>query len=507
MNKKFALLFFMAMLVFVYSGCGGSSSNNFVPNENIPVIDSGDIEPDNPIVDSGDKTPDTPVIDSDDKTPDTPPVIDSDDKTPDTPPVIDSDDQAPDDPVVESDDNTGDYLTSEDIDVQTVSSDSGNGTHVITANGGTLSLSHLRINKTGDSDGEDADFYGENSAVFATNGAALTLTDSIIVTDGGHANAVFSYGSGTTVNVENCVITTQANNSGGIMTTGGGTMNAKNLTIETAGGSSAAIRSDRGGGTVNVEGGTYTSAGRGSPAIYSTADITVKNAHLESKTAQGIVIEGKNSVTLNNCDVVANNITHNSNKSSHYQAVMIYQSGSGDASEGKGEFTMTGGTLTNQNEDIFFINNTIADITLNDADIINNGDGVFMRAEAAGWGSSGSNGGKVNLYANDQLIRDDVVVDNISILNMYLKSGSAFSGALNSANSGGQIYVEINGSTWTLTGDSYITSLTCAADSINLNGFNLYVNGTAYVSGSESTGSAIEISSGNTDSRPTPPGR
>ncbi len=494
-SKFFFYVMFFMLILFVVSGCGGSS-HKFVNNEDVQRLDSDDVEPEVPVVESDDNSPSEPEI------PDVP-VIESNDNTPST----DSDDISGDD---DEDTSTGDYLTSDDIDVQTTSSDTGDGTHVIEADGVTVSYSHLRINKTGDSDGEDADFYGENSAVFATNGATLTLTDSLIVTDGAHANAVFSYGEDTTVNVQDCVIITHDNNSGGIMTTGGGTMNATNLTITTEGGSSAAIRSDRGGGTVNVTGGSYTAAGRGSPAIYSTADITVTNAHLESTTAQGIVVEGKNSVTLNNCDLIANNVTHNSDKSSHYQAVMIYQSGSGDASEGKGEFTMTGGTLTNQNEDVFFINNTIADITLNDADIINNGDGVFMRAEAAGWGTSGSNGGKVNLYANDQLIKDNIVVDEVSILNMYLKDSSAFTGALNNENSGGQIYVELNSSTWTLTGDSYITSLTCAADSINLNGYSLYVNGTAYVSGSSSTGTAIEISSGNSgggDSRPTPPGR
>ena len=50
-----------------------------------------------------------------------------------------------------------------------------------------------------------------------------------------------------------------------------------------------------------------------------------------------------------------------------------------------------------------------------------------------------------------------------------------------------------DGSTWTLTGDSYITSLTCGADAIDLNGHTLYVNGKAYEAGSTSTGDAIEV--------------
>ena len=50
-----------------------------------------------------------------------------------------------------------------------------------------------------------------------------------------------------------------------------------------------------------------------------------------------------------------------------------------------------------------------------------------------------------------------------------------------------------SGCTWTLTGDSYITALTCDADAIDLNGHTLYVNGEAYDEATASTGEAIEF--------------
>ena len=85
------------------------------------------------------------------------------------------------------------------------------------------------------------------------------------------------------------------------------TTNAYNLKIKTAGTSSAAIRTDRGGGTVKVNKGTYTTTGKGSPAVYSTADVTVSNATLKATASEGIVIEGKNKVTLKNCTLTDNN--------------------------------------------------------------------------------------------------------------------------------------------------------------------------------------------------------
>ena len=385
-------------------------------------------------------------------------------------------------------------LSEGDVTVNETISDSTDGGHAITADGEEASYSNVLVTKTGEADGDEADFYGENAAIFATNGGTLNLSDMVVKTDGKHANAVFSYGDGTTVNISNSYINTTGNCSGGLMTTGGGTMNAQNLTIETSGNSSAAIRSDRGGGTVNVSGGYYSTSGTGSPVIYSTADITVSDAEMVSTASQGVVVEGKNSVTLNNVNLTADNNKKNSNKSSYYQAVMIYQSMSGDAAQGLSTFAMNGGTLVNKNGDIFFVNNTTTQISLDNASITNEGDGVFLRAAAAGWGNEGSNGGQVTLNATNQTINGDMLVDSVSTLNLYLKSGSAFNEAINPDGAEGSVYVEIeDGSTWTLTSDSYVSSLTCSADSIKLNGHKLYVNGVEYTEGTASQGEAIEV--------------
>ncbi|MCR4589625.1 MAG: hypothetical protein K5668_02250 [Lachnospiraceae bacterium] len=377
---------------------------------------------------------------------------------------------------------------------------SSDGEHAITADGEDDSYIGTKVRKTGKSEGDEADFYGENSAIFATNGARLTLKDMDIETDGTHANAVFSYGEETTVSISDSVINTKGSCSGGLMTTGGGTMNAENLEINTKGNSSAAIRSDRGGGTVNVTGGTYTTSGKGSPVIYSTADITVNSSTLTSNASQGVVVEGKNSVTLNDVDLTALNNTKNSDKSDCYQAVMIYQSMSGDADEGVASFTMNGSTLTNKNGDIFFVNNTKAEISLKSSDIINEDEsGVFLRAAAAGWGNAGSNGGHVDMTAEEQTINGDMLIDDISSLNLSLKDTSSFNGAINPEGKEGDIYVELSGdSKWTLTADSYISSLTCETGSIDLNGHKLYVNGEEYKEGSSSTGEAIEVESTTT---------
>ena len=91
-------------------------------------------------------------------------------------------------------------------------------------------------------------------------------------------------------------------------------------------------------------------------------------------------------------------------------------------------------------------------------------------------------------------IDGDMLVDEVSNLNLYLTDGSVFTGSINPDGQAGEVYVSLTGgATWTLTADSYITSLTCDADSIDLNGHTLYVNGVAYTAGTVSSGTAIEV--------------
>ena len=374
-------------------------------------------------------------------------------------------------------------------DGESFSSTTGGTNALALTDGSTASYTNITVTKTGDASGqsETYDWYGTNAGILASGGSKLTISGSstIISTDAVGGNAVFSYGGGsgdgTTVTISDATITTTSRNSGGIMTTGGGIMNAKNLTITTSGGSSAAIRSDKGGGTVTVNGGTYTTSGQGSPAIYSTAAITGSDVTLKSNTAQVVVIEGGNSVALTNSTLTANHSTKNGQDSTH-QAILIYQSMSGDASEGNSSFTMTGGTLENSNGDIFCVTNTTCTITLENVTLTNNdSSGNFLRAEAQNWGKSGSNGGKITLNASNQTITGNIIVDSISSLAMTLSSSSSFTGAINTSGQTGTVSVTLDSSSsWKLSGNSYVSSFNKNSGKLYANGFTLYVNGTAY---------------------------
>ena len=363
----------------------------------------------------------------------------------------------------------------------------GDDESALRVDGATATLNGITVNKSAgkSSNTEDGDFYGQNAALLATNGATVTIENATITSSAQNGNGVFSYGEGTTVNISDSTIQTSADNSGGIQTTGGGTTNASNLTVETSGNSAAAIRSDRGGGTVNVDGGSYTSNGENSPAVYSTAAITVKNADLTANNSEALVIEGQNSITLENCTVTGSMSDNGTSADENVHNVMIYQSMSGDAEVGTSRFSMTGGSLTGKRGDLFYITNTHSVITLSGVALTNEDTAANLMTIAGnsashGWGTAGKNGAQVELTADAQTLSGDITVDSISTLNFTLKNNSSFTGTLNIVdNAEGGTAVENNavvtieaGSTWTLTGDCTLTSLTNNG-TINFNGHTI----------------------------------
>lgn len=364
--------------------------------------------------------------------------------------------------------------------LQTYSSTEGSQNAFLVTNG-TSKISNAKITKSGNSNDENSDFYGTNAAVLVKNGT-LNIDGGSVTTNGSHANGVFAYANGT-INLTNTNIKTTSNNSGAIMVTGGGKLNATNVTAETDGNLSAPIRSDRGGGIMIVNGGKYTANGIGSPVIYSTANVTVNNATLISTKSEGAVVEGKNSITLNNVNLTDTNTTLNGN-SETYKNIFIYQSMSGDADEGLASFSAKDSTITTNKGDTIFVTNTKATISLTNNKIINNDStGAFLRIQSGKWGRSGSNGGDLTLNANNQIINGDIFVDNISTLNMKLTNGSNYTGKINGNNTAKNITLSLDStSKIKLTGDTYVNTLEDADSSysnINFNGYKLYVNGIA----------------------------
>ena len=188
---------------------------------------------------------------------------------------------------------------------------------VLVKNNGVLKLTNSLINKTGDtqSTGDDADFYGINSAVLVNTNGSLDISNVKITTNSKGSNGIFvtnaessgssssdiavvdgnglaegsgpgdqggtppempsgdgssngapgggeiSMGAGsnqdsidgtTEANIQNVEITTYSDKSRGLDATYNGIINAKNIVINTNGQSCAALATDRGEGEVHV---------------------------------------------------------------------------------------------------------------------------------------------------------------------------------------------------------------------------------------------------------------
>lgn len=222
--------------------------------------------------------------------------------------------------------------------------------NVIQVTNGTLNLTGCTFTKTGDgSSGDNSSFYGNNSTVYAgaassTNyqsttagaNAVINITNCTISSSSQGANAVFAT-NGATINVEGVIINNSNSVSRGLHCTYGGTIVASDVDITTQGATSSTIATDRGGGTVTVNGGTATAQGAKSAVLYSTG--TISATDLTGTSAQGeiAVIEGDNSITMTGCTMTSG---------SDERALLMMQSGSGDAEGTNPTMTVTNTSLT-----------------------------------------------------------------------------------------------------------------------------------------------------------------
>ncbi|MCI2046555.1 MAG: hypothetical protein LKJ90_02410 [Faecalibacterium sp.] len=366
-------------------------------------------------------------------------------------------------------------------------SDAADENAVRATGGANVTLTKATVRKTGDTSSQDrSNFYGMNAGALAEEGATLNLSGADVTTNASGANGVFAYGTGV-VNVSDTKIRTTKDNSGGIEVAGGGTLYATNLDVQTEGKSAAAIRSDRGGGTETVEDGIYITNGTGSPSVYSTANVSVSNATLTANHSEAVVVEGKNSVSLQNCTVSGAMDGTYGTDSENIHGVMLYQSMSGDADEGQAQFSMEKGSLTAENGDLFYITNTNCVINLNAValhyDTTCNLLTVAGNDGANGWGTAGKNGGQAQVNCTAQTLAGKLAVDEASTLNLTLSGASSLTGSVNSENSGASaVAVTLDDtSTWTLTDDCYLTEFNGSTACITANGHHVYVNGSAIV--------------------------
>ena len=432
--------------------------------------------------------------------------------------------------------------------------DSSDTNPILVKNGGALKLANSIINKTGDTatSGDDADFYGVNSAVLVNTNGTLDISNVEINTNSKGSNGIFvtnaettttssgdsngaeqgsgdggqppeasgngeggqppeAQGSGdggqapdgngggpgestvegnTEATIKNVKITTHSDKSRGLDATYNGIINAENVIINTDGQSCAALATDRGEGQVHVKNseintGVSKESGRGSPLIYSTGNITVENTKGTSYVSQIACIEGKNSIGVTNSELTgyAQGNRQDGDTWVDLGGIFIYQSMSGDADVGTSQFSASNSKLAIAEDSsvykeapMFHVTNTACVINL-DSTELSFGSGILLEISGQNqWGTEGSNGGTAELNTNNEKLDGNVIVDTISSLNWNMEN-TEFNGAINST---GNTTVNVgSGSTWTLTGDSSVSSLSVSGN-IEYGEYSLTINGQTY---------------------------
>ena len=388
------------------------------------------------------------------------------------------------------------YSEDTSLDGDSIESTGTDENTVLVDSGANVSIKNATITRNSEDStgGDNSSFYGVGAAVLATDGTA-SVSNSTITTDAKGGAGLFAYGD-STIYAADSTITTHQDTSGGIHAAGGGTLYAWDLNVETNGESAAAIRSDRGGGTMVVDGGTYTSNGVGSPAVYCTANIAINNATLTANGSEAVCIEGLNSLHLFDCDLSGNMSDDDQNDCTW--GVIVYQSMSGDSEVGNSTFQMTGGKLSTGNGGLLYTTNTECTLTLDSVDITYAPDSEFFlrctgNNNQRDWGQTGNNGSDCLFTAINQEMQGDVVWDSISDLDFYITDNSILTGAIvddeTYAGNGGDGYCNVylaEGCTWTVTGDSTVSSIESEGSIVDADGKTVSIvgtDGTTYVEG------------------------
>jgi hypothetical protein len=389
-------------------------------------------------------------------------------------------------------------------DGETTASDTADKNAALAENGGTLKITNGTLTKSGDdTNGDNCNFYGINSIVLAVGDkSAAYVSDSNLSASSEGSNGIFST-DGATVYADSDKISTTAGNSRGLDATYGGTIIANKMDISTEGDHCAAIATDRGGGNISVTNSTLSTAGSGSPLLYSTGDIEVDNVTGTATGSQIAGMEGLNTILIYNSSLEST-ITSATASDPVADGIIIYQSTSGDAESATGGtavFQASDSTLKSAIESgaMFYVTNTTANIVLSGTTLDFDSSKANLLTVAGNdsnnWGTAGSNGGTVTFTAIGETLSGGIDVDTISSLDLYLLTGTVYTGAatisensVNTSASKAPITVNLDGtSKWVVTGNSTVTNLNAAEGSsiVDASGktVTISVNGKTVVTG------------------------
>ena len=336
-------------------------------------------------------------------------------------------------------------------------------------------------------DKESSIYYGLNSAVIVKDGSSMELINSDITTNVSYSSAFFLTGLNGTAKLDNINISTNKEYSSGLVSSDYGSITALDLDITTKGDNSTSLKSITSNSEINIEDSYLYTEGLYSPLIYSSGKINLTNTDGTALNSNIATIEGSNSITITDSKLTTEHITDNDNPAGIY--IYNEQSKSISADYTNATFTSTSSRLTIKETDnyesipMFYVTNIKATINITDTELDYSNNILLKVVGNDTYGDIGNNGGEVTFTATDQELKGNIEIDDISKVRFNLNN-SHYEGQINGNDSSKAVDITFDKtSTWTLTGDSYINTLTIQngkisrlSRSIKSNGHDIYYN-------------------------------
>ena len=367
-----------------------------------------------------------------------------------------------------------------------------NDTSVIqVSNGATYTATNLELSKISgtSTDIESSMYYGLNSAFIVKDNSNVILNNSSITTKSDYSTAFFATGMSTTATLTNVSLSTENKNSNGLSISESSSINASKVNIITKGEQSAALKTITNNSEIIIDDSTLITEGSNSSIFEIKGKVEATNILATSTNSNIAVLENSSSLSIIESELTTASYNIDEKLSSVF---FLYKSNSKTASNdsGSSDLTIKDSKITVNKDSnvykiapIFYITNTSSVINITNTDIDYGSNTLIKVSKNEKYGDTEDNGGEVNFTATDQRLKGNIIVDEISSIRFNLNN-SSYKGQINGNNESKNVHVTLDKKAeWTLTGDSYLNTLTIQngridrlARYIKSNGYNIYYN-------------------------------
>lgn len=319
------------------------------------------------------------------------------------------------------------------------------------------------IEKSGDTtDHQEGSMTGLNAAVLA-EGGTVYLEDLTVTSRALGGNNVYAHGKGSEIHMKNVRLEAYGEAANRcIYLSWGGKVTAENCEFTSRGFISSTVATDTGGGDIILDRCAVRNLGHNGASLYCTGNITATECMCLAPECEGLIIVGNNTMDLTDCNIL----------SGEGQGVKIFtREGAG------GYFNMRRGSLTVCEGPVVYACGNHGHVLLQNVKLANPDNLAFVAAAGPHMMHFPGEEPQISRLVVDmdqQYLQGDSRCDDTHALELNLRNGSHYIGAVNGDRLGNHVKVTLDkDSVWTLSGDSFVHVL----ENADVTGANIITNG------------------------------